>query len=140
MVTQVIQTDSKLHNICCIVYKSDERLDFPLVLLDFQGSLFLRLQDFKSLLYQKQQLSDFDKINLQLWMDLYNHTQSYSVTVQGEQFLKIDFCIWLLRKLYISDTHYNVCLRLLKQLSATYESKKAFLFLTQESPIVVLCV
>jgi hypothetical protein len=150
--TETLKTETKeLHNICCLVHSQNAQQVYPLVIMDFQGSLFISLSGFKQLVNENstnvltQPLSEFDRVNLSLWIEIYPQFIEYYQSVQIEQnknnnsepFLNLNFAIWLLRKLYISKTRYSVSNRLLKQLSATYSNKKAFKFLTQESPIVV---
>ena len=150
--TETLKTETKeLHNICCLVHSQNAQQVYPLVIMDFQGSLFISLSGFKQLVNENstnvltQPLSEFDRVNLSLWIEIYPQFIEYYQSVQIEQnknnnsepFLNLNFAIWLLRKLYISETRYSVSNRLLKQLSATYSNKKAFKFLTQESPIVV---
>lgn len=161
MLTQIKTETKSLHNICCVVHTQNSQQVYPLVIMDFQGSLFISLAGFKQLVNENstntltQPLSVFDRVNLSLWIEMYPQFIEYYRNVHNEQnnkseisnnnddvnssepFLNLNFAIWLLRKLYISETRYTVSNRLLKQLSATYENKKAFKFLTQESPVLV---
>ena len=149
---ETLKTETQqLHNICCVVHTQNSQQVYPLVIMDFQGSLFISLTGFKQLVNENstntltQPLSEFDRVNISLWVELYPQFIEYYRNVQTEQngnnksepFLNLNFAIWLLRKLYISEARYSVSNRLLKQLSATYSNKKAFKFLTQESPVVV---
>jgi hypothetical protein len=143
MLTTTKTETKELHNICCVVHSQNSQQVYPLAILDYQGSLFISLNGFKQLVNENstntltQPLSEFDGVNLRLWIEMYPQFVEYYRNVQSEQFINLNFAIWLLRKLYISDTRYTVSNRLLKQLSATYANKKAFMFLTHESPVLV---
>lgn len=151
--TETFKTETKeLHNICCVINTQNSQQVYPLAIMDFQGSLFISFKGFKQLVNENstnvitQPLSEFDRVNLSLWIELYpqfvEYYQTHKLNTQHTQhgkepFLNLNFTIWLLRKLYISEARYTVSNRLLKQLSATHANKKAFKFLTQESPVVV---